>query len=116
MSKKVLILWNIILTALLAGMLFNGCDSLPVSDTELLTEVRNNKASIKQNTELNIKLQESNLQLQESIIQLQVEVATNRETISALETALEKYVEDYIDWYMKEDGKAVVEEIVKQMP
>ena len=109
MGKKALLIWNIIVTALLAGMLLNGCDSLPVSDMELLNEVQNNTALIKQNTE-------SNLQLQESIIQLQVEIATNRQTISALEAALEKYVEEYIDWYMKEDGKAVVEEIVKQMP
>jgi len=109
MGKKLLILWNIILTALLAGMLLNGCNSLAVSDVELLTEVRNNTELIKQNMG-------SILQLQESIVKLQVEEATSRQTISALQAAFEKYVQEYIDWYMKDEGKAVVEEIVKQMP
>jgi len=98
--NKVLLIWNLVLTALLAGIIINGCSP----QYDLSTEIRTNRQAIEQLTDsVNANREAINKNTQAILankVALESFAHTTETAISTLESSLTQYVERYVKTYV----------------
>ena len=96
--KKALLTWNIILTVLLAVLMFNGCASIDPQFANLENQVSSNRAALEQLTKaINDNRELTSNQAQQMLL-LQMSVEAN---LTQLTTSMQEYVQDYVEAQLK---------------
>ncbi len=136
MKFKSLVIWNIVVTALLLGLVFNGCVAAP-GNLDIKEQVDWNTAAVKSNRETIMELakvsEETVNSNREVIRQLAGEVEINRDSIieladinidlvqeitnafEKLEPVIEEYTQEYVDWYIEDKVRELVTRLILQM-
>lgn len=102
--KKLLLVWNLLLTLLLAGMVISGCSTLDPEFTNLAAKVSSNRAIIDQLVSLTNKHEaavSSNTQATYmNKITIQTFTSSTEASINALGNSLTQYVQQYVQSYV----------------
>ena len=101
--KKILLIWNLVLTLILAGIIFSGCSELDPKFTALEAEVKSNRAVLEQIVGLanqNRQAISSNTQLiLQNKLLMENYKTTSQNNLSALQGTLIQYIEQRIQAY-----------------
>ena len=101
--KKILIIWNLILTLILAGIIFSGCSELDPKFAALEAEVENNRAVMEQIVSLanqNRQSVSSNTQLiLQNKLLLESYKTASQNNLNALQSTLIQYIEQRLQAY-----------------
>ncbi len=94
--NKLLLVWNLVLTVLLAGVLVNGCG--PQYDYS--ADIRTNRELIEQVSNLanqnRTAINSNNQAILANKIAVETLASTTQATINALEASLMQYIEQYV--------------------
>ena len=98
--KKLLLVWNLLLTLLLTGMVISGCSTLDPEFTNLAAKVSNNRAIIDQLVSLTSKNEAAISSNSQTIYMNKITIQTltnsTEATINALGNSLTQYVQQYV--------------------
>ena len=110
--KKVLVVWNLVLTFILAGIIFSGCSELDPKFAALEAQVESNRAVLEQIVSLanqNNKSISSNTQLiLQNKLAFENYKVTAQNNLGALQSALIKYVEQRFQAYSGTQQQIIV--------
>ena len=102
--KKLLLVWNLLLTLLLTGMVISGCSTLDPEFANLAAEVSNNRAIIDQLVSLSNKNEEAiSANTQEIYLNkltIQTLTSSTETTLNALGNSLTQYIQQYVQSYV----------------
>jgi len=100
--NKVLLIWNLVLTVLLAGIVINGCGS----QYNFSAEIRTNRQAIEQLATLaNANREAINSNNQEILankVMIETFANTTEATLNALGASLTQYIEQYVRTYIEQ--------------
>jgi hypothetical protein len=98
--NKALLIWNLALTILLAGIIFNGCGP----QYDLSAEIRSNREAIEQlTTSVNANrdaINTNNQAILANKVAIETFASTTEAAINALEASLTQYIEQYVQIYV----------------
>jgi len=104
--NRVLLIWNLVLTVVLAGGIFMGCTT---GGPDVLAEVRINRQAIEQLaniTNANREAINSNKQaILATTIAIETSASTTTATIKALQITLQQWVEQFVKAYVDQAVK-----------
>ena len=102
--KKLLLVWNLLLTLLLTGMVISGCSTLDPEFANLAAKVNNNRAIIDQLVILSNKneaaISSNSQEIYLSKAMIQTFTSSTEATINALGDSLTQYVQQYVQSYV----------------
>jgi predicted component of type VI protein secretion system len=98
--KKVLLVWNLVVTIALAAVVFSGCSSLDPQFTNLQTEVSNNRAIIEQVINLTQSNREAinanNTAITRNTLVISNLQSTTQAAIATSEASLRQLIQTYV--------------------
>ena len=101
--KKALLIWNLVLTLILAGIIFSGCSELDPKFSALEAEVKSNRAVLEQIVSLanqNRQAVSSNSQLiLQNKLLMENYRTTSENNLNAMQTYFLQYIEQRIQAY-----------------
>jgi len=104
--KKLLLIWNLILTTLLTVIIINGCSALNPQLDALTAEVRTNRQLIEELSALANSNREAVNGTNEAIAANKVLIETfadiTENNIKTLEGSLTQYIEQYVEAYVNQ--------------
>ena len=102
--KKLLLVWNLLLTLLLTGMVISGCSTLDPEFANLAAKVSNNRAIIDQLVSLSSKNEKAISGNSQAIymnkITIQTFTSSTEASINALGNSLTQYIQQYVQSYV----------------
>ena len=102
--NKALLIWNLVITIVLAAVVFSGCSSLDPQYANLTTEVNNNRSLIEQVISLSSSNREAinsnNTAITRNTLTIANLQSTTQAAIAASDASLRRYVEQLVQAYM----------------
>ena len=89
-----LLIWNLVLTLSLVGIVVNGCASMDPEYNQLTSQVAGNKAAIEQ---LTAAVNKHSRLIQEQALQAQAVQLTTEASLQQFSASLQEYIEKYVD-------------------
>ncbi len=117
--KKALLIWNLALTALLAGIVINGCSELDPRYSNLEAAVESNRVAIEQVADYakeNRSLINSNTQeVLKNTTTVKTLGTTTETALNAVQSSLNNYINQNIEAYLGQYINDLVTQLVQQM-
>lgn len=104
--NKALLVWNIVITIALVGMVISGCASLDPQYASMVKEVKDNRAILEQVVSLANQNREAINSMNTDIMKNTVAIAnlhsTTEAAIATVQVTLQQYVQQYVQAYVAE--------------
>ena len=93
-----LLIWNLVLTISLTGLIVNGCASMDPEFTQLASKVASNRSAIEQLTDA---INEHSQLIQKQALQAQAFQLSTETSLQQFSASLQDYIEKYVDAQLK---------------
>ena len=117
--KKALIIWNLVVTALLVGLVISGCSQLDPRYANLEAAVKSNREAIEQVAEYarenRILINNNTQEILKNTTTLKTLGTTTEQAFNALQSSMADYIRQNIEAYIGQYVKDLVTQLVQQM-